>query len=437
MRKKIVLLISVCFILMSANLMAASCCSASGKGCKPVSDNSITLFDGKTLDGWQVLPGGKWSVVDGAIVGSQDKTERRHGMLLSKKTYTDFIVKLKYKSLKGNSGFYFRSERVKSGVSVNGFQAEIDASGGDVGGIYETAGRHWVSHVTPDKVKTFYKMHQWNEMVIKAIGKNTSVYVNGVKTVDLVNDPGRTKGYFGLQLHGSMDMHVEYKDIEIIDLSGDVDYTAYKESGFKQMFNGKDLTGWQTTGNWMIEEGNILTLKPREGEHGWQRYGDYIATKRKYGNFVLKLDFKIDKGGNSGVFMRIGDLENHVTSGFELQILDTHGRKNPGPHAGGGIISTSGPSKNMMKPAGEWNEYIIYLNGNRLKVTQNGEQIQDFDISKTGLKDRPAVGHISFQDEAKNIWYRNVRIKELKPCPIQKCAESAKTQKSTDLFSEN
>jgi hypothetical protein len=177
------------------------------------------LFDGKTLNGWQVLPGGNWKVENGAIVGFQDKSERRHGMLLSEKIYTDFIVRMKYKSLKGNSGFYFRSERVKSGVSVNGFQAEIDSGGADVGGIYETAGRYWVSRVTPEKVETFYKEHDWNEMVVKAVGKDTTVYVNGVKTVDLKNDPGRTKGYFGLQLHGRQDMYVEFKDIEIIELS--------------------------------------------------------------------------------------------------------------------------------------------------------------------------------------------------------------------------
>ncbi|MBW8015356.1 MAG: DUF1080 domain-containing protein [Planctomycetes bacterium] len=428
MSKKIFLLLSVCFILASANLWADSCCSAGKKGADQLDpDNFIKMFDGKTLNGWEVLPGGKWKVENGAIVGSQDKSERRHGMLLSRKTYTDFIVKLKYKSLKGNSGFYFRAKRVKSGVSVNGFQAEIDSGGADVGGIYETAGRYWVSRVSPEKVDTFYKKHDWNEMVIRAVGKDTTVYVNGVKTVELVNDPGRTKGHFGLQLHGGQDMHVEFKDIEIMDLSDDMDYTALKESGFTQMFNGKDLTGWQTTGNWMIEEGNILTLKPRPGERGWQRYGDYIATKRKYGNFVLKLDFKFNKRGNSGVFMRIGDLKNHVTSGFELQILDTHGKKKPGQHDGGGIISTSGPSKNMMKPAGEWNEYIVYLNGNRLKVTLNGEQIQDLDISKTGLKNRPAMGHISFQDEAKNIWYRNVRIRELD-------SEPAERTKGQELF---
>lgn len=436
MSKKNMLLLLVCFILVSANLRTDSCCSAGEiqicpselKGLELDSNDFIKLFDGKTLDGWEVLPGGQWKVENGAIVGSQDKSESRHGMLLSKKTYTDFIVKLKYKSLKGNSGFYFRSERVKSGVSVNGFQAEIDSEGADVGGIYETAGRYWVSRVTPEKVNTFYKKHDWNEMVVKAIGKDTMVFVNGVKTVDLQNDPGRTEGYFGLQLHGGQDMHVEFKDIEIIDLSDNVDYTAFDESGFTQMFNGKDLTGWQTTGNWMIEENNILTLTPRPGEQGWQRFDDYITTKRKYGNFVLKLDFKINKRGNSGVFMRIGDPKNPVTTGFELQILDTYGKENPGHHDCGGIIATSGPSKNMAKPAGEWNEYIVYMNGSRLKVTFNGEQIQDLDLSKTGLKDRPAVGYIGFQDEAKNVWYRNVRIKELGPCRDQGSAQSEKGQ---------
>ncbi len=55
----------------------------------------------------------------------------------------------------------------------------------------------------------------------------------------------------------------------------------------------------------------------------------------------------------------------------------------------------------------------VPVKGNHLTVVFNGEQIQDLDLSKTGLKDRPAKGYIGFQDEAKRIWYRNVRIKEL------------------------
>jgi len=187
-----------------------------------------------------------------------------------------------------------------------------------------------------------------------------------------------------------------------------------EDQGFRPLFNGKDLTGWNTTGNWDVEKDNTIALKPRPGEKGWQRYDAYLTTDRKYGNFVLDLEFKFNAKGNSGVFMRVGDLNDHVKSGFEVQILDTHGKKKFGAHDCGGVIGTSPPSKMVVKPADEWNRYTITLKGNHLQVVLNGEQIQDLDLSKTKLKDRPAEGYISFQDEAKRIWYRNVRIKELK-----------------------
>ncbi|MDA3923449.1 MAG: DUF1080 domain-containing protein [Kiritimatiellae bacterium] len=188
---------------------------------------------------------------------------------------------------------------------------------------------------------------------------------------------------------------------------------AETKADFVDMFNGKDLTGWQTTGNWVMEKDNVVTLKPRAGEEGWKRYDAYIRTERKYKDFILDLEFKFNKQGNSGVFLRIGDIKDHVTSGMEVQILDTYGKKNPGPHDCGGLIKTIGPSKNMVKPAGEWNRYTITMKGNSLKVVQNGEQIIDIDLSKSAMKDRPLEGYISFQDEAKRIWYRNVQIKEL------------------------
>ncbi|MFV2065865.1 MAG: DUF1080 domain-containing protein [Pirellulales bacterium] len=186
------------------------------------------------------------------------------------------------------------------------------------------------------------------------------------------------------------------------------------EDGFVPMFDGKTLTGWKTTGNWMVEEGGVVTLHPRPGETGWQRYAAYLTTARKYKDFILDLEFKIGKGGNSGVFLRVGDPASQVKSGFEVQILDTHEKPNPGPHDCGGVIGTAAPSKNMAKPAGEWNRYIITCHGDHLKVELNGQQIIDLELDKSALKDRPSEGYIGFQDEAKRVWYRNVRIKELR-----------------------
>lgn len=184
--------------------------------------------------------------------------------------------------------------------------------------------------------------------------------------------------------------------------------------GYVPLFNGKDLTGWQTTGNWLVEQDGSISLHPREGEKGWQRYDAYLSTQRKYTDFVLDLEFKINAKGNSGVFMRVGDLTDPVKRGFEVQILDTHGLEKPGHHDCGGIVRGIGPSKNMAKPAGEWNRYTITVKGRSVKVVFNGEMIIDTTLDDINMKDRPNEGHIAFQDEALRVWYRNVRIKELK-----------------------
>jgi len=174
-----------------------------------------TLFDGKTLNGWTPAPGGKWEVKDGAIVGTSPKTERRHGMLLTDKQFTDFVVKAKFRVHSGDSGFYFRAKRVKSAVSVNGFQVEVDTTQ-ETGGLYETGGRAWVKKPSPETVKKrAYKSGEWTDLELSAIGRDVVVKINGIISSELKNDRGRIKGYFGLQLHGGQDMHVEFKDIVI------------------------------------------------------------------------------------------------------------------------------------------------------------------------------------------------------------------------------
>ena len=370
------------------------------------------LFDGKTLKGWHALPGGSWQVKDGLLVGTSAKTERRHGLLVSDRAYDDFVVRLKFRVVSGNSGFYFRSEKVPGPVGVHGFQAEVDRTA-MTGGLYETGGRTWVAQPDPKTTRGLYKPGEWSEMSVTAVGRYVAVRLNGKKTAELRDDPGRLRGHFAVQLHGGMDMEVQFKDIEIRRPNAAEIAAAGDDAGFVPMFNGKDLTGWQTTGNWLVEKDGTVTLKPRPGEKGWTRYDAYLTTKRTYRDFVLDLEFKFGRGGNSGVFLRVADPKSQVSTGFEVQILDTHGKKKIGAHDCGGVIGTAAPSKNMVKPAGEWNRYTITCKGTKLKVVLNGEQIIDLDLSKSGLKNRPPAGYIGFQDEAKPVWYRNVRIKEL------------------------
>lgn len=173
------------------------------------------LFDGKSLKGWHTLPGGRWEVRDGVIVGSSSSSETRHGLLVSDRRYGDFTARLKFKALKGNSGFYFRADEIGSGVGVHGFQAEIDESK-DVGGLYETGGRAWVVQPTPEDVQKWFKPGEWNQMTVSAHVRRIIVHVNGQKSAELKKDKGRLEGHLAFQLHGGQDMHVMFKDVEIL-----------------------------------------------------------------------------------------------------------------------------------------------------------------------------------------------------------------------------
>ena len=181
------------------------------------------------------------------------------------------------------------------------------------------------------------------------------------------------------------------------------------------LYNGKDLNGWQTTGNWLPQKDGSLLIKPRKGEKGWQRYSAYLWSKKKYKDFVLHVEYKYPPKGNSGVHFRVGDLKNPVNTGIEAQVLDSYGKKKMGHHDHGGIIRTVGASKNMSKKAGEWNTMILTCKGYHLKVQLNGEQIVDIHLDKTPMKDRPLEGYIGLQDhgEPNNLHFRNIKIKEL------------------------
>ncbi|HJO08450.1 MAG TPA: DUF1080 domain-containing protein, partial [Verrucomicrobiota bacterium] len=147
-----------------------------------------SLFNGKNLNGWEPTPGGKWEVKNGVVIGTSPKSEPRHGILLTKKRFKDFVVKAKFRVLHGDSGFYFRVDRVKSGVSVHGFQVEIDETD-ETGGLYETGGRGWVHQSTAEVAKKrSYKKGEWTDLELTAKGGDITVKINGIVSTRLIND---------------------------------------------------------------------------------------------------------------------------------------------------------------------------------------------------------------------------------------------------------
>ena len=130
-----------------------------------------------------------------------------------------------------------------------------------------------------------------------------------------------------------------------------VPFAALAEDGFTVVYDGKDLSGVETEGNWQIQPDGALYLEPRPGEKGWTRYGSYLWVKGDYTDFVFDFEYKHEKGGNSGFYFRVIDKAEPTDSGFEVQIMDSTGKADAemGHHDLGGVIRTQGASRNMSK----------------------------------------------------------------------------------------
>ncbi len=185
------------------------------------------------------------------------------------------------------------------------------------------------------------------------------------------------------------------------------------DNGFVSLVDQK-LSNFNTEGNWKVDKAGVVTLTPRPGEKGWSRYKSYLWLKKTYKDFTIDLEYKHPKGGNSGVYFRVGDSSKGDKPHFEVQILDSHGKKGKlGHHDCGGIIGIGGPMTNAANPAGEWNRLVITHKGNHIHATLNGKLIQDLEVPEAAAKNRPTPGHVGLQDHGQPFSVRNIRIKQL------------------------
>ena len=209
------------------------------------------------------------------------------------------------------------------------------------------------------------------------------------------------------------------------------------EEGWVYLFDGSGLDAWRTylkdgvEGDWEIS-GEALVYRPHpDSAHGMNN----LITKKKYGSFELALEWKIEKDGNSGVFYGILEDEKYVVpymTAPEVQLRDysSNPEFNDNKQMSGAIFGIIGPEKDVARPAGEWNELQLRVDRskNEGKVVLNGvelftypvqgeEWIQMVNDSKfkdwEGFVSRE-TGHIGLQDHAHEVWFRNIRIRELK-----------------------
>lgn len=196
--------------------------------------------------------------------------------------------------------------------------------------------------------------------------------------------------------------------------------------GWISLFDGKTLNGWKTSNSQPskrpVEDGAINP----------HRAGAYMVIHEKqWADFILSLDFKLSKGCNSGVFFRTFPLSPYPGrdvgwNGLEIALDDT---TTAGYHDTGALYDLVKPTRNAMKPVGEWNHLVLVAVGPKVEVSVNGEKVMQTDLSQFrepnkrpdgsmhkfdfAVAKHPRKGYIGLQDHGSDCWYKNIRIKPL------------------------
>ncbi len=181
-----------------------------------------------------------------------------------------------------------------------------------------------------------------------------------------------------------------------------------RADGFVSLFDGKTLDGW-----WMLGV-NKNGFAVNDGTIEWKSVGGQaLYTHDRYDNFVLRIEWKINPRGNSGIYIRAPRSGRQSKIGMEIQVQGDAGEPVTFQTTAS-IYSVIAPTKNASKPAGEWNAMEITADGPHVKVVLNGETVQDANLDQSDeLRVRLRRGFIGLQDHGCYVAYRNIRIKKL------------------------
>jgi len=184
---------------------------------------TVALFDGKTFRGWEGDTNKTFRIQDGAIVGGTLKEKiPRNEFLCTTRSYTNFVLTLKFKLLGGpgaNAGVQIRTQRIPNHHEVIGYQADM----GDPawwGCLYDESRRNRVLAKSDiNEVNKVLKRDDWNEYRIQCEGRRVRLWINGLQTVDYTEtEPIDDHGLIAVQIHSGPPSEAWYKDIELQEL---------------------------------------------------------------------------------------------------------------------------------------------------------------------------------------------------------------------------
>ncbi len=210
--------------------------------------------------------------------------------------------------------------------------------------------------------------------------------------------------------------------------------SALPDEGWTVLFDGRSTEAWRgynrrsfPAGCWSVADGTLKTVPSKTPD------ACDLVTRRKYRDFELALEWKVGKGGNSGILYRAAELPPPTPiwhSAPELQILDDAAHPVATPQTlTGSLYDLVAPADKVLRPAGEWNEARVVVRGDHVEHWLNGGKVLEYELGSDALRARIAAskfkdmprfaqekeGHVGLQHHGEEAWFRNIRIRTLRP----------------------
>jgi hypothetical protein len=372
-------------------------------------DGFVPLFNGKDLTGWHVFPSGagQWNVQDGVLTCSGPPSH----LFTERSDFQNFHLRVEAQiNDGGDSGVYFRSQ-FGAGFP-KGYEAQIDVTDK----VPIKTGSLYIPDV-PEVLtsKALHKPDEWFTLEVIAEGNHITIKVNGQEATSWPDPEHRfTRGCFALQHHDAKTT-VKFRKVEIKELPATVVTPPVVDHGFASLFNGKDKAGWHThknqPGKWEVKDGVLIGAGPQDS---------YLYTDEDdFTDFELRVESRINDGGNSGVFFRAGfgptlpPRNPRRPSGYEAQINSTHAEaERVGSlfaHPGGAVSTVT----DQLVPPGQWFAMDILVQENHFVIKVNGKETTNW----TDPTSRHARGTIALEhlDPKTVVEFRKIEVKKLPP----------------------
>jgi serine/threonine protein kinase/WD40 repeat protein/tetratricopeptide (TPR) repeat protein len=216
---------------------------------------------------------------------------------------------------------------------------------------------------------------------------------------------------------------------------------------FHTIFDGKSPSGWMLCNKAPLPRSHVQ--KDGINPSGTGSY--LVVYQEKLSDFVLECDYKLSKGCNSGVFLRVSDLTDPVRTGIEVALDDTKGQGFTDSGAFYGLVA---PEVNAQRPAGKWNQMTITAQGPEITVVLNGSLVSSINLDEwtvpgkrpdglnhtfknVAISTLARTGYVGFQNLRGNCWFNQIRLKKLSPGGVSTPKLTASTASPPPRASES